>query len=148
MGTEKDTVFWQDDKSVSGASIVGFMKLYSDKTAIKLKSKALIAYPVHAVFFNFSLCWRSWLINKGRTVVRILLVGNVDCVERFVGDDVTSIHGFTSGFTVEMESFFLLTSDASGRLQKMEMLHETEKMLLELLNCYVLSGFLLHGRTG
>lgn len=57
---------------MSGASFVGFEQLGSDKTARLLKAKELIAYPVHAVFSNFSFCWRSRLISNGNTVVAFI----------------------------------------------------------------------------
>lgn len=54
MGTEKDTVFWPDYSSVSGSFSVGFTQLGSEKTATRFKARALIAYLVHAMHFNFS----------------------------------------------------------------------------------------------
>lgn len=51
-------------------------------------------------------------------MVGILSAGNVDSPELFIEDDVTSIHGLTSGLTIEVESFLLLKSDALGRVRK------------------------------
>lgn len=51
------------------------------------------------------------------------------------------IHRFLSCFTVEGKSFVPLTSGAAGRFRKIEMLHEAQKMLMQLLNCYTLTGF-------
>lgn len=40
---------WQDDVYVSGASLVGFVQIYSDRTAKKVRAKALLAYSVPVV---------------------------------------------------------------------------------------------------
>lgn len=117
MGTEKDTVVWQYDISVLGESFLGLVQFHSDKTVTKLKSKALIAYPVPAVLLNFCPQWRSLLIINVHAVVKFLPFGNVESRKGFVGDDATSIHGLTSGSAVGVEPFVLLTLEVSGMLQ-------------------------------
>lgn len=46
-------------------------------------------------------------------MVGFVTVGNVECWERFVGDDVTLTYVLTSGFSFEKECFILRTSDVS-----------------------------------
>lgn len=52
-------------------------------------------------------------MKNGRTVVGFLPFGNVKSRERFVKDDVTSIYGLTSSFNGDLQSYSLLSSDAS-----------------------------------
>lgn len=93
------------------------------------------------MILNFSPRWCSWLLNSGHISFLYLPVGNEESWERFVGCDVTSMHGFTSGSNVELESFDLLTSDHSCTFRKMVMFHKAQKMILDPLNCYALSAF-------
>lgn len=53
-GTEKDTVFWKGNISVSVVSFEGIVQLCSDNTAMLLKLKPLIEYPAWAMLLNFS----------------------------------------------------------------------------------------------
>ena len=43
-------VIWNDCNSGFPRSFVGFLKMFTDKTSTTLKSNALVAYPIHAVF--------------------------------------------------------------------------------------------------
>lgn len=85
MNTEIDNVFWQNDMFESGASILGFSPLYCNKSAMTTKAKLQISYSVHAGILKFSLCWRSWTITNGNTMVRFLLVGTVKFGNTFFG---------------------------------------------------------------
>lgn len=68
IGTEGDAVFWLDDMRESGASIDKFEQLHSDKNAMTLKEKGLIAYTVHAVILNsFFLRCCSFLMSNGNS---------------------------------------------------------------------------------
>lgn len=69
---------------------MGFVELYSDKTAMKLKAKAFTAHLVHAMLLNFSLHWRSWIFSSADTVVVLLAFCKVETPERFDVDDDTS----------------------------------------------------------
>lgn len=82
-------------------------------------------------------------MKNGHTDVGILPIGNVNSWEHYVGDDVTSIQGFTSSFTVEVSSFIPLKSDASGRFLKMVLFLKVQQVLLKLLDCHKLTGFLI-----
>lgn len=117
------------------------MQLYSVKTAMALESKALISYRVCAVLLNLFSSGRTWLVNKLHTVVVFLSVTNVESPERYYCNVVTSDQRFTFSSTVELESSILLTLHASSRSQKMDMLRNSQKLLLERLICYTLSGF-------
>lgn len=139
-GSKNYKVFCHDDKSVLVASFVEFMKLFSDKSALILKTTALIVNPVHKVLLNFSSFRPSRLKADGNTVVVFVPVGNLESLGRFVGDELTSIPVFTSSSTVEVESFVPLTSNASDMYRKMKMLHKAQKMVLEPLDWYTLSG--------
>lgn len=97
---------------------MGFVQFYSDKTAFEVESKGADSYPIHALLLIFSPCWYSWLANNAYAVVDFLPASNVESQERFVQDNVTSIHGFAPGSTVEMEAFFPLASDGLGRVGK------------------------------
>lgn len=55
--------------------------------------------------------------------------------------EVVLIHGLTHSSTVEVVSFFYLTSEAPCTFSKIKMLHNVQNMLLEPLDCYKLSDF-------
>lgn len=63
--------------SLSKASFVGFVRLYSDKFAINRREKALIEYLVYAVLLQFSPRCHSRLMKSIPTVVEALPVGDV-----------------------------------------------------------------------
>lgn len=77
-----------------------------------LKAKTVIAYPGDELVFNFSVCWRSCIINITHSSILFLPVGILESFEWFVKDDGISIHRFTSTPTVGVELFDLLRSDS------------------------------------
>lgn len=74
-------------------------------------------------------------------MIGFLQAENFESRDHTVGDDVISIHRYTFGSTVQVESFASQTSDSSDRFKKMEMLYKSQKMLLEPVNCYTLNCF-------
>lgn len=101
--------------SVSGASFLKLVRLYSEESSIALKIKSMITHLLHAMIFNLSPFWCSWLVNNVHTGYGSLPVGNVKSRERFVEHDVTSTHRFTYSCNAEVESSAQQISDGSGR---------------------------------
>lgn len=52
-GYRNHTVLWQDDASLSRASLSGFVQLFIGRNTMELKAATLIAYIVHAVLLTF-----------------------------------------------------------------------------------------------
>ena len=65
---------WNDHSNFYPRSFVGFLQVYSDKTATTLKANAMVAYPIHVVFLNCSASFRRFLINREYTLVGFLPV--------------------------------------------------------------------------
>lgn len=112
-----NTLFCQDCRPVFGASFVVIWQLYSDRTTFALKANALIAYLFSALFIYFSPRWCSGLINNRHPVVSFLPAGNVRSRESLVGNEVTTIPGFTSSWSLEVESSVALVTHASSTFQ-------------------------------
>lgn len=55
---------------------------------------------------------------------------NILCLDRSAWDDINSIYSLTSGSTVKVKSFALLTSNISGVVRKREILCEVENNFL------------------
>lgn len=70
----------------------------------------------------------------------ILSVGNAESRRCCDGDGGTPIQGFNFGSNVKVEAVFLLETDASGVFQKIEILHELQRLQLGSWNCFLLSG--------
>lgn len=141
MGAETDTFSWPGDIPVSVVSFVWFVQIYYGKTALMVKGRALVPYPFNLVFSNFCCPGRKSLVNEGLIVFAFLQVGKKESREHVSGDGVTLTQGCSSGFSFEVQSFGLVTSDASRRVQKMWMFYKALKMLLVLLNSYTVSRF-------
>ena len=46
-------------------SFVGFLQLYSDKTAMTLRKVGIDAYPVHVLFMNFEYGqWKKTIVDE------------------------------------------------------------------------------------
>lgn len=73
-------------------------------------------------------------MNNAQSVLKFLPAGDGEILERVMGTAVNSIHGLISGLTFEVVPFFSQTSYGSDTFQKMKMLHNALKMLLEPLN--------------
>ena len=58
MGSENDSVIWNDNDPSLPLSFVGQLQLFSDKTCTTLKAFAIVAYPVHLTLLYFSLPFR------------------------------------------------------------------------------------------
>lgn len=136
-GMERYRMFWHD-KLHFRRLLWGFVLLFQN--CLILEAKARIGHPVHTMHLIFYPCWQSWLINNGHTEISFLPCGHVERQERCVRHNDTFIHDLNSGFTVKVEPFAALTSDASGLFQEMESLQKTWKVLLGLFNWHRLSG--------
>lgn len=136
--------------SESGASVVGFFLLYSNKATMMQKSKSTNCISCSYSVCEFRTFWRSWLVNNEHNAVGSVPVASVESQECLLRNDFTSKHGSTCRFTVEVESFAPLTWDVSGRFWEMDMLHKTCEMLLDPFNYYKLSAISTkwkHGTT-
>lgn len=59
---------------MGGQSFVGYVQIFCNKTATRLKIMALVAYPVPAVLMKFMYSFWPWLVENGHTVVEYVLV--------------------------------------------------------------------------
>lgn len=82
--------------SGSGDSFVKFVQLHSDQSAMMLKAKGVMGYPVHPLLFSFSCHWPDRVIYNCHIVVGFLSVDSVKYLEWTVADDATSIYRLTS----------------------------------------------------
>lgn len=71
-----DNVIWNKSESSASftPSFVGYVRLFSDKTATNLTSSAFVAYPIKAVLLNVSPEKSEWLIYNGYKIVGFLPV--------------------------------------------------------------------------
>lgn len=56
-------------------SFVGMFQLYSDKSVFTLKNTGISAYPVHAVFMNFTYDMWKEIIMSEKSIFAYLPVG-------------------------------------------------------------------------
>ena len=137
--------FWVDTCTEGGASFVGFLQIYSDKTAMTLKSNAMVAYPVHVVFLNTTTSYRRWLIDNGHTIVAFLPVqyysDPVDGDPTGEGMGVINDSGDYVDGVVGLSDSIRQTSDARARIDKLKTLHAAMSLILKPLQETALSGF-------
>lgn len=70
----KRRVVWNEAHAIGPKSFVGYLKVFSDKTATKLKSNDLVSCPVHIVLMKCSAKYRRWLTENAHIVVGSLQV--------------------------------------------------------------------------
>lgn len=54
MSNPQRIVVWNEGDAEGSKSFVGYLQVFGDKSATKLKNNAIVAYPVHFVLMNFS----------------------------------------------------------------------------------------------
>lgn len=67
MWNMSGNMFWSE--GIYRKSSLGIVQIFSDKTAMTLKSIALAAYPVHAVLLNSSALYRKCSVENGLPLV-------------------------------------------------------------------------------
>lgn len=87
-GSSDMNLLWNENCTVhtkDGTSFVGFIQIYTDKTAMTLKTNSLVAYPIHVTLLNFAGKFSGYVIDHGHTLVGFLPVGyqkmDSDCNE-------------------------------------------------------------------
>jgi len=112
-----------------------------------LKSNAMVAYPVHVVLLNATPSFRRWLIDNGHTLVGFLPVEFLPDDTYGDGDDeYCDADGDVS--VVQLDDFITHTSNKTGRLLKLEMLHKSMKKILEPLRALLDRGFSVKDKSG
>ena len=147
FSTADAKVIWNEDSPSTPRSFVGYLQLFSDKTATTLTSSAFVAYPLHAVLLNTTPEEREWLINNGYTIIGFLPVsisdfqsgpGDVETAEKDLVNDVSIIE--------PLDDDVRLTSTSEGREQNMLVLHNALKTALRALEGVTTTGFLVTSR--
>jgi len=100
----------------------------------------MVAYPVHIVLLNAKPWFRRWLIDNGHTLVGFLPVEFQGEDGGFDEDD-DEVDRDGTGNVVELDDFISHTSEQSGRILKLEMLHKSMERLMQPLLRLVQSGF-------
>lgn len=60
---------------------MGFVQLFSDKTATTLKSSAVVVYTVHVVLVSSSAVYWWWFVENGLTLVEFFPMKIEKCKE-------------------------------------------------------------------
>jgi len=147
MSSRSKDSFWVDSVADKNSSFVGFFQLYSDKTAMTLKSNAMVAYPVHLVLLNASPSFRRWLIDNGHTLLGFLPA-------EFHNDDIQvedleeESRKVGASNVIELNDYIRHTTEQSGRVLKLEMLHKCMGRILQPLLQSHLTGFRVENSTG
>lgn len=89
-----------------GPSFVGFVEFYSYKNHDDVGNGVPHCISISYSAFEYLPPWRSRLIVNVHTIVAFLTPRIFEIPERFAGDDVTSIHKFTSDFIVKWNLSF------------------------------------------
>lgn len=114
----------------------------------RLKSTALVSYPMPNILLNFSDKRRQHLTEKGDTPVGFL---SVCCTqqplekEKGTENEEMLMYGFTSSITLLLESIVWDTAD-SGVERRMEVLQGSIKVEVGPLYHFELEGFLVKPR--
>lgn len=116
-----DKVIWKTMEHDGRQSFVGFVQIYSDKSATTLKARGFSFYPIHLVLLNFSTDLRSQLITSAATVVGYLPVGF---------DDSDSSLNESQG-----------KADARYRKQRRQVIHNTIEEIFSPLAAIAKIGF-------
>ena len=69
---------WNDNDPSLPRSTVGFLQVFSDKTASTLSSSSFVAYLIHIVLLNKSPRKRDWIIDNGYSILGFLPVSTSD----------------------------------------------------------------------
>lgn len=69
MDNENDTMSWKGYTCVSGAFVVGFKEIHSDKSAMVMEVKEGIEYSLHAMVLIF---FPDWVADWWATEIRFL----------------------------------------------------------------------------
>lgn len=72
---------FERQEQVEGKSSVRFVQVFSDNSAMELKSRALVAYPVHDMLLNKDAMYRQNLVEKRLSLVGFLLLKMETCKE-------------------------------------------------------------------
>lgn len=74
MSVVNKEMVWNEYDTVDGKSFVGYMRMFSDKSASSSMSTALVAYNMQIVVMNFTYSIRWYLLANGHTIVEYLSV--------------------------------------------------------------------------
>lgn len=130
MASKNSKSMWIEDVEVQSSSFIGFIQLYSDKTAMSLKANSMLAYPIHAVLLNSTPKFRRWLIDRGQTLVGFLPVQS--CVYDDDHNADNTVEQVEEDFnTVHLDDYISPTSKSSGRVRKLETLHSAILNILQ-----------------
>lgn len=77
MCLSKKKGFSSESNNSDGNKLVGLLQLFADTTITTLTLNAIVAYPVHIVFPNFTKQFRKWSLNHGLALVGLHLVSSL-----------------------------------------------------------------------
>ena len=113
----------EDDVTWNNTSFVGFLQLFSDKSSTTLKASAIVAYPIHLTFLNFSLPLRQHCIRNGLSIIGYLPVSSLPTHPSEISDSLPA------------------TSGTSLRNSRLSILHNSIQDILTPLSSITTTGF-------
>lgn len=133
------TVFWNQNYIGNDLSFVG-IQLYSDIAVTSLIATAVVAYPPHLAFFNFTYEFRHYFIAYEYIVFDGFLYQQLALIKTSQSKD-----GFTeSQFSeVDLRNRFPASMERDARTGKLEVLYKSVRSNILSLNEFVQSGFSL-----
>lgn len=91
-----------------------------------MKNSALVAYPVHEVVLNFTKKYKTWLMQKGRSLMAFLRVEtemNEGLADADTGGIQKSVCGYWKSQILDAEKSFQVTLRSCTRERKVHILH-------------------------
>lgn len=127
------SVFWVEHSEMRPNSFVGYVQVFTDKTATVLNSIALDAHPVRVVRLNFLVPFRRWLNGNRPTAVELLPSGEGRCElhEGKSGEsERSSRYWFIGTAFVDMEDGSCRMTNCEVRKVHMSVLYEVMANML------------------
>lgn len=131
MASNDEDVYWNSNSSVGPLSFLGCLQMFTDKSKTSLKTKAMVAYPVHITFENFTNSFRRHLISKDLTIVGYLPTKLLS-LNDYSDDDDEAVQ----------------TTLSSGRQTRLSILHNSLQSILSPLINITSKGFSCTDSTG
>lgn len=148
FSSSDSTVIWNENNPSRARSFVGFLQLFSDKTATTLTTSAFVAYPLHEVLLNTTAEKREWLINNGYTIIGFLPVSisDFDIAQKDMENTVSELVDAECHIK-PLDDDVRLTSTSEGREQNMLVLHSALRKAFQALEDVCTTGFIVRSTT-
>lgn len=126
-------VFWKDSSKVISKIFAVFAQEFSNETASSLNGWTLVAYPVHAILFNFSNAYGRWLVLSKHSLVAFLPVWGT-AEQQGGSKELTGMGQFfyrhSSSAVVGVQDMIPVTFSTDGRKLNAKVLHIVLSMIL------------------